>query len=304
VEWYWDPAYRADGGLAAILTARGWRLRLEGGVGLVLNSPDQCRLWRSNVQFQGSCDAPAFPQPYRFSVPPGRVAPYLAIGVGRDVSWRSDDGAPGAAPAPASARDEDPRIDRAVVAPTALTQPARTATVTLYELTLLHLTVGLTDRIQVGAGIGVDHFGQNQTLMSLELKTRLLDHGRFHLAMLAEFLGVFGGHGGGKLARAGGVASVCLDDRCASVLSAAVFAMGSSANVEGRDHNEIFPLVTPSAVISLARHLRLVGELDLAPDGALWVVAARVLYAGFAVDVGAAQGPLGLLPVGSLSVRF
>jgi hypothetical protein len=62
-------------------------------------------------------------------------------------------------------------------------------------------------------------------------------------------------------------------------------------------------VVSPSAVLSLVRHVKLVAEVHV-PVGAskvLWVAGLRVPFGPVAVDGGVAQGKV---PVGSITWRW
>ncbi|HEX7597311.1 MAG TPA: hypothetical protein VF518_03790 [Polyangia bacterium] len=77
--WSWQPGYRATGALAAELAGRQWSLRMELGVGFLLNKPT-CHSYQ--LSFSGDCNSPEIPEPYHFSVEPGRVAPSLTASIG------------------------------------------------------------------------------------------------------------------------------------------------------------------------------------------------------------------------------
>jgi len=81
LHWSWEPGYRASGALAAELDGQVWSLRVEGGVGYLLNAP-RCSFENGLNGSYGSCDDPNFPAAYRFAVQPGRVSPSVTTSVG------------------------------------------------------------------------------------------------------------------------------------------------------------------------------------------------------------------------------
>jgi hypothetical protein len=103
---------------------------------------------------------------------------------------------------------------------------------------------------------------------------------------------------------AGPVASVCIDAGCESVVSASLLAgdIHLSPQEDGPSDVKI-ALVSPSAVISLLPHVKVVAEAHV-PVGSreiLWVAGLRVPYGALAVDAGVAQGQV---PVGTVTWRW
>lgn len=95
LRWTWEPGYRATGAVAAELTGQRWSLRVEGGVGYLLNQPT-CTYDTSIEYYGGSCDSPAIPVAYHFAVQPGRVLPTVTASVGYrfGVADRNADSSP------------------------------------------------------------------------------------------------------------------------------------------------------------------------------------------------------------------
>jgi hypothetical protein len=202
------------------------------------------------------------------------------------------------------ARESDARVDAAWAAPTALTQPKGTMTFTLYELVLPNVTVGVTDRLQVGGGIGGFFLSRSTTLLwDAMAKVSLGESGRAHFALFAGAGGI--GSGGSLYAYgAGPVASVCVDLGCETVLSTSVVAGAFHINVEEGPSNRRGIIVSPTAVVALARHLKLVGELHWIVEYTkppFWLAAARVPWGPIAIDAGVLEGKV---PVGSLTLRW
>jgi len=81
LHWSWEPGYRASGALAAEIGGQPWSLRLEGGVGYLLNAP-RCSFENGLNRSYGSCDDPNFPAAYRFAVQPGRLIPSVTTSLG------------------------------------------------------------------------------------------------------------------------------------------------------------------------------------------------------------------------------
>jgi len=317
LHWTWRPAYRADGGLAAEVAAGVWALRLEGGVGYVLNRPS-CDYSNGLVYVSGSCDDSIIPTYYHFSRPPGQIAPYLALGVSRALEEEPAPGGGGAASktAPASAGGGGARIGAAWAAPTALTPSAGSVVATVYELMLVDVGYAVTDRLRVDAGGGYFFPDRGPALATASVRARLLDAGHFHLGALAGAFGVIG-HStfSAVLAGAGPVASVCIDRDCASVVSASVLGGGAfekraEVSGEGGTDHGTGVLVSPSAVLALHRNLALVGEGHFVPgtDGIIWLAALRVPYGAAAADAGVLHLPeIGApryAPIGSVSWRW
>jgi hypothetical protein len=309
--FHWDKAFRLDAGVGAELRGHGFSLRLEAGVGYVLDAPT-CSYTTEATVFVGACNAPQIPSYYHFSIEPGRVASYVSLTVGAETGDRappSRESAPEATPEvpeaglAREARETDARVDSAWAAPTALTQPKGTMSFTLYELVLPNITVGVTDRLQVDVGIGDFFFARNGLLLwDAEAKFAVGESGRAHFALFAGAGGI--GSGGLYAYGAGPVASVCIDLGCESVLSTSVVAGGLHINTEDGPPNRAGVIVSPSAVVALARHLKLVGELHWVVESAkppFWLAAARVPWGPIAIDAGVLEGKV---PVGSATVRW
>ncbi len=122
---------------------------------------------------------------------------------------------------------QEANIDRAVLLPTAETQPQGSFTASDYEFFMFGLTYGVTDDLQVGALVPLPIFGEATpvaNVATLSAKVRVLGEGRFHLAAQ----GTAGAYSSDSLFREdqtpiyslGGIGSLCLDARCESLLSA------------------------------------------------------------------------------------
>jgi len=81
VHWAWEPGYRTSAALAAEYVGQQWSFRIESGLGYLLNQP-RCSFNNGVTASYGSCQDPAFPTAYRFTIQPGRVMPSLTASVG------------------------------------------------------------------------------------------------------------------------------------------------------------------------------------------------------------------------------
>jgi hypothetical protein len=176
--------------------------------------------------------------------------------------------APAAVHAPDAGTLEDPSGDRGLVFPTALTQPARTLTVSTYEIISLGVTYGITDRLQVSAtGIwGGGWFLADRTLMG-SVKWQLLRVGGLRLALIGGAVhttdenhhgppGV-DPHESSLVAQGGLAASYCLTEDCHSLLTANLHAR-SAAGDGDQDGPEL--LYSFGGTFRLSRRIKLVFE--------------------------------------------
>jgi hypothetical protein len=99
--WDWNPAYRATTTLGLELLHRGWSLRLDAGIGYLLEEP-QCHGWDdAGTRFDGACDSSSVPSNVRTEVAHSRWIPSLTAGIGYGfgvpalVHSRADDLPPG-----------------------------------------------------------------------------------------------------------------------------------------------------------------------------------------------------------------
>lgn len=305
-QYRWKPGFRLDAGVGAELALDRVSLRLEAGLGVYLNDPT-CWYTSETTSFVGACDAPEIPAPYHFTFEPGRLAPYVSLTVGYNA------GRARAEPVAAESAGIAPpsRTDSAWLAPTALTVPAGSITVALYEAVLARVTVGLTDRLQIWAGTSWTGL-LGSPIWEVGAKLRLVSAGRFHLALVAEHLGIRVNEWTGLVLTGGGaVASVCLDAACASVVS-----VTGAAGWLYQDHDDSpnervrGALVSPSAVLAVSRYLKLVVESHVpssAPRDGLWAALLRLPLAGLTLDLGVlgTYADLGeIAPAGTVAYRW
>ena len=123
---------------------------------------------------------------------------------------------------------EDPNADRGFLLPTALTQPARTLTVSDYDIVVAGATYGITDRLQVGVTAtpaGGLFLPERMAIGSL--KWQFLRAGNLRLAVLGGAIYSENENHDGRPARrsrstagqAALAASYCLTDDCHSLLT-------------------------------------------------------------------------------------
>lgn len=206
----------------------------------------------------------------------------------------------------------DPNIDRGILFPTAHTQPARSLTITDYEIFILGLTYGITDRLQIGAARlllpGTDW--STVQLGMASVKYQLLRKGGIRVAALGAMglsqsaeghdLHVPAGHTDPRPPHrrlsplVGVVGSACLDYECHSMVSLNLHAFRADL---GRG-TTTWGVYSGSLVGALGRRLKLIVEYssqrDLAAmaDGtpALISAALRAHGSRFAFEAGVLTG--------------
>jgi hypothetical protein len=88
ISWWWNPAYRATASLGVEVYTDGLSLRLEGGLGYLLNTP-QCSDFVASPEslVAGPCDSPRFSATVRDESSHGRVIPSLTATIGYRLPW-------------------------------------------------------------------------------------------------------------------------------------------------------------------------------------------------------------------------
>jgi len=312
----WDPATRVSAGLAGRYKSGRFQLSLEVGAGYNVNKPT-CTVSPPDLP----CDAPQVKAAYGDLAPfePGRFTPYLMAGLGVDLLSYADDGGaaePGTrAPAgaePSTARPKDPRASEGFVTPTALTQPAGSVTITSRMLLADEVMYAITDRWQVGAGVGYipQDEGEGTKLANASVKGEILRAGRLRLAVAGGALYATDRSNILAVTGVGPIATLVLDGAGDSTVSvAAVPGVVFSHERYDEEHTVLGPgaLLMASVALRLVDHVKLLGEvLDI--DGAMWlgIGGARLYWRGLSLDVGAMRdsSSSGVLPVGVLSYRI
>jgi hypothetical protein len=222
----------------------------------------------------------------------------------------------------------DPHGDRAVLLPTALTQPAGSFSISSYDLFFAGLTFGITDRLQVSTTALLTPF-VGATLVVGNLKWQVLRHGPWRLSLNAGMSyahfepdePTFGPDGqmtpveGRLTPHLGAAVSYCLSDDCQSLLSASVQMLSNPERWRLGQSNAYFGA---SLVHRMTEHLKLVLEVTsvagLYPDagvapGAVPVLALRYFRERVAFDGGVmvwteSQGQAAALPYLAGSFRF
>jgi hypothetical protein len=303
LRWEWRPAYRVGLALSARLAQGPWAERLDVGLAYALNAP-RCQYLAPAGMFVGdaSCDDPRIPAEENATDAKGRLAPWVALVGEYDLVTP-------AAPAPEQGPERtDGRETNAGLAPTALTLPAGSVRVTLYELVFPELAVGITNRLQVSGGLSyLPPRGVVDLLYRAEIKLRVLDVSRLHVAITGELFGYTGQYDtNGNYVGPGAVASVCLDERCESLLSASAWATFAWIDPdEGLSYRDRDLLLSPSAVVAVLPRLKVGAELHWAVDShddPFALAFVRIPLRHLIVEVGSTVGPF--FPVGSLSWRF
>lgn len=173
-------------------------------------------------------------------------------------------------PEPLRARRDDAAVDQGWLSPTALTQPAKTVTIEVHELTVVRSTVAPHDRVQLTVAAFLPLVG-SAWLGSLTAKLRAVDRDRLHLSVLA----------GGGLASAitfiatrerflsGGLAaSICGDASCAGLLSAYVLVNPTQATLPRGGPARTFArfIYGASFIFPVISHIKVVTEANFVAE--------------------------------------
>ena len=90
--WGWTPAYRATGTLSAEFALQAWSLRLDAGIGYLLNGAECTQLDALGNNVNGNCDSPQIPSDLRKASQDSRLIPSLTATIGYHFpapSWPS-----------------------------------------------------------------------------------------------------------------------------------------------------------------------------------------------------------------------
>jgi hypothetical protein len=194
---------------------------------------------------------------------------------------------------------DDPNIDRGFLLPTAMNQPAGSATYNNYELLLHGFTYGITDRVQFTVTALSPIIKEMPFFGVAAIKGQVVALPRFYLALQGSFgyghtIDSSGTGGGGGLVGAGAFATACLREDCSSLATASatyqlVFADGTSDNGQAIVYGG-------SIVHRVSPHVKVLGEVTSATarnngsfdqaDGALVSYGVRFHNSALASDVG------------------
>jgi hypothetical protein len=196
----------------------------------------------------------------------------------------------------------DPNIDRGFLLPTAMNQPAGSATYNNYELLLHGFTYGITDRVQ-GTVTVLSPIVKDMPFFGVAaVKGQVVAAPRFYLALQGSagyghaFSSGGSSGGGGSSLGAGAFATACLRADCSSLLSAGatyqlVLPSGSSGSGQ-------MVLYGGSIVHAVSSHVKLLGEVASAAardpntsgfdnvSGAVASYGVRFHSANIASDIG------------------
>jgi hypothetical protein len=308
IRWEWRPAYRVDAAASARIRLGAFAVRLDAGVGYMLNAP-RCEYIDNAVYLVGvDCADPGIPASENATSPWARIAPFIALAGEYDLAAASSPGAPTETEAETEPTPTDAAFDgresNAWLAPTALTLGARTARVTLYEGIAPDLAVGLTDRVQASAGVAfVGSMGAWQTW----LKVAAVKYGRVRLAVLGGGIGGWGQYDFAISLWGGGAAtSMCLDEACRSLFSVAV--VGGLYSTQGESspvRRSAGAIVSPSLVVALGARAKLVAELHVLPrEGTIAALMLRLPFRHLGLELGVLSADRYVLPAGSISWTF
>jgi hypothetical protein len=193
----------------------------------------------------------------------------------------------------------DPNIDRGFLLPTAMNQPAGSATYNNYELLLHGLTYGITDRAQFTVTVLSPIVKEMPFFGVAAIKGQVVALPRFYLALQGSFgyghtVQSSGTGGGGGLIGGGVFATACLREDCSTLANAS--ATYQLVFADGADGTGQMILYGGSIVHRVSPHVKLLGEVtsatardngawDQAP-GALVSYGVRFHNASLASDVG------------------
>jgi hypothetical protein len=173
---------------------------------------------------------------------------------------RADEAATVTASPDAAAVAGDPNIDRGLVLPTAMTQPAGSVTYNNYELLLHGMSYGLTDRLQLSATVLAPIIKELPFVGSASLKGQVYRGERLHLALQGSLGGAYNQDGGDGafIGGLGALASVCIRQDCSSLLSAsATYQLIGTA----RDSSNGGLIYGASLVHRVGTHVKLLAEV-------------------------------------------
>lgn len=312
MRWQWQTAYRLDAAASARLRLGTWAVRLDAGVGYILNPP-RCEYIDTinNVNLaEGDCADPIIPAAENATSPWVRVTPFFALAGEYDIAAAFTGGSASGAPdGQGSAASAEPVVDgresNAWLAPTALTLGRGKVRVTAYEGIAPELAIGVTDRFQASAAFGF--FGSIYAYKT-ELKLGLLRQGRLRLALLAGSIGLQAENDFGlALWGGGGAASVCLDERCQSMVSVAVLAGVLIEHSEGGvSHRSLSAVVSPNLVLALGPRAKLVVEVHASGevDDPIAIALLRLPFRHLSLELGVISGGRFVVPAGTVSWTF
>jgi hypothetical protein len=205
------------------------------------------------------------------------------------------------AKAPVVAGTDDAHAGHTWLAPTALTSPAGSWSISSVELLLIGGTYAITDRLEVGAMTFLPAGQFDGVALGWgHAKMRVVDAGNVHGALRLDGIYTYEGMDhyedvarSEAIAAASAVVTVCIDDACRSHASASggvVFA--------GASDDEVPFAGALSTVIAVSKRMKLVFELDAGytandphatPYGVLAWAGVRLATPRLGIDLGVAK---------------
>lgn len=171
----------------------------------------------------------------------------------------------------ARATSADPNIDRGLLLPTAMTQPAGTVTYNNYELLLHGITYGITDRVQASVTVLSPIVRDMPFVGFAAVKGRIVATDRFNLALQGSvgwghaFDVADGDNANIFTGGAGAFATFCLRQDCTSLVSAsATYQLIMDPALTDMVQTVIYG---GSVVHRVGRHVKLLGEVMSAAGG-------------------------------------
>lgn len=153
---------------------------------------------------------------------------------------------------------EDANSGRVWVMPTALLPPQGTWSIDNYEIIFVGGSYALTDNLQLSGAAMVPMDEGGPELAFLSAKLGLLAVERFHLALQGSTLLDREGRIGRMGTLVGGVASLCMDRDCHSLLNGYV---GAGFSILG-DESSVPLVLSASLVQRISPHVKLMLEVD------------------------------------------
>ena len=197
-----------------------------------------------------------------------------------------------APPAPTVPRGivEDANAGRGWVMPTALTEPAGTWSFSDFELLMISIGYSVTDDLSLSASTLLPLTEDFPFWLLLNAKLRVVNTGRFHLALQGAGTFVHVDSDNASAGVLGAAATLCLDDDCYSTLSGYL-----GAGFARQDQSALPFMAAGSLAYRVAKHVKLLleadtgfiaGEIDAAADGFLGWYGVRFTSSIIGVDLG------------------
>lgn len=188
---------------------------------------------------------------------------------------------------------EDANAGRGWIMPTALTEPAGTWSFSDFELLMVSIGYSVTDDLSLSASTLLPITEDFPFFLLANAKLRVVNTGRFHLALQGALTTVRVDGDGATAGVLGGAGTLCLDDDCFSTLSGYL-----GAGFAHEDQSAVPFMFAGSLAYRVAKHVKLLleadsgfiaGEIDAAADGFLAWYGVRFTSSIIGVDLGFAK---------------